>query len=146
MAFRFSLAPVLIFRKLVEERTYAELGKIQQVIHQAETQRTQTLEWLSACVRNRETELSKGSSSIRLQSQYEQMLALEQRLALLDSQLQELHSKRNQCLHEYQQARRRREVLEELRKRQLNEYLRHEAKRQQSALDDLFLSRRKRLN
>jgi len=146
MAFRFSLAPVLIFRKLVEERAYSELEKIQQVILQTETQRTQTLEWLSACVRNRETELSKGTSSIRLQSQYEEMLTLEQRLAMLDSQLRELHSKRSQRLLEYQQARRKREVMEELRERQLNEYLRHEAKRQQSALDDLFLARRKRLN
>jgi len=145
MAFRFSLASVLTVRKLLEERAYSQLEKVQQEILQVELQRTQASDWLSVCVRSREAELSKGTSSFRLQSQYDQMLALEQGLAALEVRLQQLHSKRAQCLTEYQEARQRREVMEELRERQRNEYLRHEAKRQQSALDDLFLSRRRHI-
>jgi flagellar export protein FliJ len=142
MAFQFSLAPVLFFRRLVEERAYSQLEKIQQEILHVELQRGQTSDWLGLCVRNRETELAKGTSPFRLQSQYEEMLGLEQRMAMLELQLQQLRSKRTQCMKEYQEAKQRREVIEELRERQLHEYARREAKREQSALDDLFLSRR----
>jgi flagellar export protein FliJ len=143
MAFRFSLGSVLTLRKLAEERAYSQLEKVQQEIHLVELQRIQVSDSLSLCVRSRESELSKGTSSLRLQSQYEQMLALEQRLAALAVQLRQLLAKRSQYLKEYQEARQKREVMEELRQRQLNDYLRHEAKRQQNALDDLFLSRRR---
>ena len=142
MAFRFSLISVLSLRKLAEERAYSRLEKVQQEIHQLELQRTQVADWLSLCVRNRESELSKGTSALRLQSQYEQMLALEQRLARLELQVRELYSTRAQYTKEYQEARQKREVMEELRERKLNEYLRHETKQQQRALDDLFLARR----
>ena len=71
----------------------------------------------------------------------EQEFALEKQLDKLQAQLQELEGKRHECLKIYQLARQKRQVLDQLRVLLLEAYRREQAKRQQSTLDDIFLSR-----
>jgi flagellar export protein FliJ len=47
-------------------------------------------------------------------------------------------------LASYDQARQNRETLEKLREKQLDTFRREQAKREQAAMDDIFLSRRGR--
>jgi len=56
----------------------------------------------------------------------------------------ELKIKWRQQLASYELARRNRETLEKLREKQLNVYTQEQTKREQAAIDDLFLARRSR--
>jgi flagellar export protein FliJ len=144
MAFRFTLAAVLRYRESVEQREYLALQKIQQEIAQTEALIHRFQEQHSAARKCREAELARGIASIHLQAVYEAELALEKQLDRLQAQRQELEGKRRQCLKTYQLARQKREVLDNLRVRQLEAYRRAQAKRQQNTLDDIFLSRHRR--
>ncbi len=144
MAFRFSLAAVLKYRENIEQREYFALERIQREIAHVEARIRQFEELHSAVRKRREAELAQGMVSIHLQTTYQEELALEKQLDKLQAQLQELQGKRQQCLQAYQLARQKREVLDHLRVRQLEAYRRAQAKRQQSTLDDIFLSRQRR--
>ncbi|HXW90255.1 MAG TPA: flagellar FliJ family protein [Terriglobales bacterium] len=141
MAFRFTLAAVLKYRENIERREYFVLERIQQEIVYVEGRVRQFQEHFSAVRKRRDAELAGGLASIHLQTAYEEELRVEKQLDKLQAQLQELQGKRQQCLKTYQLARQKREVLDHLRVRQLEAYRRAQAKRQQSTLDDIFLSR-----
>ena len=141
MAFRFNLAAVLKYRENIEQREYFALERIQQEIVYVEGRVRQFQEQYSAVRKRREAELARGLASIHLQTAYEEELALEKQVYKLQAQLQELQDRRQQCLKTYQLARQKREVLDHLRLRQLEAYRRAQAKRQQTTLDDIFLSR-----
>lgn len=144
MAFRFALAAVLKYRESLEQREYLALERIQQQIAQMERRLHKCEERQSAAAKRRETELGRGIPSIHLQAAYDEELALQKQREALQGKLQELRLTRQQCLKAYEQARQKREVLDDLRLRQLNAYRHEQAKRQQKMLDDIFLSRRKR--
>lgn len=144
MAFRFALAAVLKCRETLEKREYLALEKTQQEIAQTEIALHQCDERLSAATRRREADLRRGVTSVHLHAAYEEETALEKQGEKLRAQLRELQVRRQNCLKAYEQARRNRELLDELRIRQLDAYHREQAKREQAALDDVFLSRRRR--
>jgi flagellar export protein FliJ len=144
MAFRFTLAAVLKYRENIEQREYFALERIQQEVARVEARIQQVEEQHSAVRQRRDAELARGIASIHLQTAYEQELALDKQLDKLQAQLQELQGRRRQCLKTYQLARQKREVLDHLRVRQLEAYRRAQAKRQQTTLDDIFLSRQRR--
>jgi len=144
MAFRFSLAAVLKFRESLEQQAYLALERIQQEIAQTERRIQKCEERLSQAAQRRLTELRRGIASVHLQSAYDEELALQKEREGLQAKLQELQVKRQECLKAYEWARQKREVLSDLRARQLNTYHREQIKNQQKMLDDIFLSRRKR--
>lgn len=144
MAFRFSLAAVLKFRESMEQQAYLALERIQQEIAQTERRMQKCEERLALATQRRLTELRHGIASIHLQSAYDEELALQQQREALQAKLQELQLNRLECLKTYELARQKREVLSDLRARQLDVYHREQLKRQQKMLDDIFLSRRKR--
>lgn len=141
MAFRFSLSAVLKYRENIEQREYLALERVHQEIGRVEAQVRQIEQWCQAEAQRREAELSRGIPSVHLQSAVEQELELIRHRDLLHGRLRELHLKRKQHLKTYEQARQKREILEELRSRQLSTYERDQAKRQQNAVDDIFLAR-----
>jgi flagellar biosynthesis chaperone FliJ len=144
MSFQFSLAAVLSFRESLEQREYLALERIQSEIGRTEAQILEIGEKLGTMTQLRETELFRGIRSVHLQQAYEDELALERHLNLLQDRLRELKSRRQQQLKSYDLARQKRRVLDELRSHQLEIYTREQARRQQILLDDLFLARRKR--
>lgn len=144
MSFRFSLAGVLKLRENVERREYLALERIHMEIAYAEAQLRDVDEWRSVLAERRQAELAEGIPSIQLQGVFDQELALEHRRDTVKRNLEELVAKRQQHVKAYELARQKREMLDQLRARQLDAYLRNRAKREQSAIDDLFLSRRKR--
>jgi len=141
MAFRFSLAAVLKYRENIEQREYLALEKIHQEIGRVQAQVQQIESWLRAESQRREAELSRGIPSVHLQNAFEQELVLIRHRDLLQARLRELDVKRKQHLKTYEQARQKREILDELRSRQHAAYDREQTKRQQNTVDDIFLSR-----
>ncbi len=144
MAFRFALAAVLKYRESLEQRAYLALEKAQQDIVQTEQRSLACEERYSAARMRRDSDLGRGITSVHLQAEYEEELALRQEIERLKVQLQQLHARRQECLKTYEAARRNREVLDELRVQQFEAYRRDQAKREQKTLDDVFLSRRRR--
>ncbi|MGH9499995.1 MAG: flagellar FliJ family protein [Terriglobales bacterium] len=146
MAFRFSLAAVLKYRKNLEQREYLALGRVHQEIAQVELELEQCREWLSDAAHRRDAAAARGIASVHLQEAYEREHHMEKQLEGLQVKQQELKVKRQQCLKAYELARQKREVLEELRSRQLQVYVLDQSRREQRRVDDMFLSRLKRRN
>jgi flagellar protein FliJ len=146
MPFQFPLATVLRYRESIEQREYFALEKIQQDIVRVELRIGQVENDCSAAAQNRISELAQGTRAATLQSAYEYQRALEQQIEALRTLLRELKTKWRQQLVSYELARRNRETLEKLREKQLEKYNRERAKREQAAIDDIFLSRRARGN
>jgi flagellar export protein FliJ len=144
MAFRFALAAVLKYRENLERREYLALGRVHQEIAQVEAQLRLLEQWCSGAAHAREAETAQGIAAVHLQAAFEQELKLERQRDELQARRQELKVRRQQCLKAYEQACQNREVLEDLRLRQLNAYRLDQAKREQRGIDDLFLSRRRR--
>jgi flagellar export protein FliJ len=146
MAFRFTLAAVLKYRKNLEQREYLALGRVHQEIAHVESLLAECEEWRSDAARRRETEATRGIASVHLQDAYERERQLEKQRDELQVKQQELKLKRQQCLKAYELARQKREVLEELQNRQLQAYVLDQSRREQRRVDDMFLSRLKRRN
>ncbi|HXY13107.1 MAG TPA: flagellar FliJ family protein [Terriglobales bacterium] len=144
MPFHFPLAAVLKFRESLERREYLALVRIQHEIMAIEAQLRQIEEWRLAAVQRREADLAKGVASVYLQDEFHREFALEQRRDALKVKLEETKLRHTAHLKSYQEARQKREVIDELRQRGLEAYTRQQAKRQQAVMDDLFLSRRRR--
>jgi flagellar export protein FliJ len=144
MAFHFSLAAVLKLRESIEQQEYLNLEKILQEVAHAQAEIAKAELWQAELQQDRDKQLSGSMSSIHLQSIFEQIFALEQRKDALKAVLAELAIKKEQQLKIYNEARQKREVLENMRERQHSIYQREEIKRQQTLMDDLFLARLKR--
>jgi flagellar export protein FliJ len=144
MAFRFSLAAVLKYRKSLEQREYIALGRVHQEIAQVDLQLQQCEAWRSEAMRRRETETVSGIVSVHLQDAYEREHSLESQRDDLQVKRQELNVKRLLCLKAYELARQKREILEELHSQQLQAYILDQSRREQRRVDDMFLVRLKR--
>jgi flagellar export protein FliJ len=144
MAFRFTLAAVLKYRRNLEQREYLALGKVHQEIAQVEAQLSQCEEWLSETTNLRAAETTRGIASVHLQNAYERERGLEMQRDEVLVKRQDLRVKRVQCLKAYELARQKREILEDLRNQQLQAYVLDHARREQQQIDDIFLSRLKR--
>jgi len=144
MAFRFALAAVLKYRQNLERSEYLALGRVQQELIHAETQLLECELLYTAATREREAEVARGVVSAHLQTAYEKELALEKHRDALRVRQHELQLKRQKCLLAYEQARQKREVLEDLRNRQWGVYRQEQARREQDRIDDIYLARRRR--
>ncbi len=146
MPFHFPLATVLRYRESIEQRERLALEKIQQEIAGIELQIRQTSDACLAAGKNRSAALAQGTSAAEMQSAYEYEKALELQGEILRVRLQDSKKKWQQQLAVYEAARRNRDTLEKLRQQQREVYIREQAKREQAAADDLFLSRRRSSN
>ena len=144
MAFRFSLAAVLNLRKAIERQEYLNLERINQEIARIKNEIDAAGSRRSELEQSRNSQLIEGMPSVRLQSLYEQVFAIERYVDSLKALLPELAVKKDQRLKTYSLARQKREILDSLRDKQHSAYLKEAAKRQQTLTDDLFLARLKR--
>lgn len=141
MAFQFPLQAVFHFRQSVEHQQELRLraanqqvGKIRHLLDQLEERIRQ--------VQLRESqELGRGTTSAELRFSLNCEGSLRQQRAETQHELARWQNLRDQQQKIFQQARRERETFENLRSHQLREYQRDKARREQRAIDDLFLSR-----
>ncbi len=141
MAFQFSLQPVLRLRASYERIERLRLLQIAAAIVQVQNE-------ISAAVRESEEarhalreRLTAGASGVEIQFETVcETARLNYRRALV-ARLAGLRRKHEMQTAVYRMARQKREILENLHERQLQEYQREQARREQSALDELFLLR-----
>ena len=141
MPFQFSLAAVLRLRQTLEDRDKLALEQIQYQIVQV----TQTLEQIEIekikDAETRQREMTTGIPGAHVLAVAADQQRLEETRKLLEQQLVKLRIERERRLAVYQDSRRKREVISELRTQQLDAYQVEESRRQQKMLDDIFLSR-----
>jgi len=142
MAFRFPLEIVLRVRQGLERQQ--EL-RLQEANHRVAMLRRQ-IENLHSEVENisaqRQPQFASGISAAELQFDVLSRLALTERQRALEKQLVEAEAVRQTRSQEFLNARRQREVIDTLRKHQLEDYQLQETRLDQRRLDDLFLLRR----
>jgi flagellar export protein FliJ len=142
MPFRFTLSPVLRLRENLERREYLTLQALYSESAEVRSD-IRALEQVLAQARSqRASKLSEGMPAVLLQFELESEARVEHRRQTLLAKLADLQAKVKEQIEKYRQARQKREVLEELRRQQLQEYTREEATREQQAADELFLLRR----
>lgn len=143
MNFHFSLSAVLEFRKALEQRESLALEKLQHQIARLELRLRDLDEQLRAVFNRREGDLKRGLPAIHLQCNLDQEALLNGEKKRLRAELERTLTQKVERLKLYTLARQKREVLESLRDRQLQEFNRIQEKRHQAVMDDLFLARRK---
>jgi len=144
VAFRFPLAPVLKLRESLEERELQLLEQAQheigRTVHLLEELRNQRHVVLTA----RERELANGMVAANLHFSEHLQRRLQEQEHALEARLAELQFRRNRQMGIYEEAKRKRQALSELREKQLAAYeskLAHQAQRNS---DDSYLARFRR--
>jgi flagellar export protein FliJ len=142
MAFHFSLRALLRLRESVEK---AELLRLQTIAAQAVQMRIQ-IESLDGEILARRQELldqaASGISGAELHLAALSEAVRQQRRTAMLTKLREIEQARKKQQLRYTHARQQREILSNLRERQLSVYLREQARREQQQVDELFLIRR----
>jgi flagellar export protein FliJ len=142
MAFHFSLRALLRLRESVEK---AELLRLQTIAAQAVQLRLE-IESIDAEIKTRRQELldqtAGGISGAELHLAALSEAARQQRRAQMLIKLNEVEQLRKKQQLRYTHAHQQREILSNLRERQLSVYVREQARREQQQIDELFLIRR----
>ena len=142
MPFRFPLSPVLRLRESLERREYLALQALYSQTAEVRSDIKALDQVLAQARSQRSTQLLEGIPAAYLQLEMEGEARVAHRRQALTAQLAELQSKVKEQIGKYQQARQKRETLEELRRQQFQKHVREEATREQQAGDELFLLRR----
>jgi len=139
MSFRFSLESVLDFRKSVEQSEETELLRIVQNINtvRGELQQLDASKQTVREYRNSELAARLPAAHLRAWDEHEKhLISVSSALSL---RLQSLEIRRQKQLLILRDARRNRELLSKVREQRLKAYQREESRREQNAIDDLFL-------
>ena len=141
MAFHFPLEGVLHFRRSLEHQQELRL----RAAHQQVARVRHAIEQVEHQIKETQTQQSRQLGAGTTAAELRFALLCE---ATLHGQRQELlrdllraQAVRDQQQKLFQKARRERETFESLRDRQLREYQRDAARREQRQLDELFLAR-----
>jgi flagellar export protein FliJ len=141
MPFHFPLEAVLHFRQSVEHQQELRLRAANQQVARGR----HLLEQLDARITDTRSEqarqLSTGTTAAELRFGLLCEASLQRQSQELLRELLRVENLRDQQQKIFQQARRERETFESLRDRQLEQYRRDAARREQRQLDDLFLQR-----
>jgi flagellar export protein FliJ len=142
MAFHFSLKALLRLRESVEK---AELLRLQTIAAQAVQLRLE-IESIDSEIKTRRQELldqtASGISGAELHLAALSEAARQQRRTQMLNKLNEVEQLRKKQQLRYTHAHQQREILSNLRERQLSVYVREQARREQQQIDELFLIRR----
>jgi flagellar export protein FliJ len=141
MAFRFTLEPVLRLRASYERLERLRLLQIAAAILQVQSEIAAAVRDSDAARRTLRERLASGSSGIEIQFEAACEAVRVNYRRSLEARLASLRKKHEAQTIAYRVARRKREILENLRQRQFQEFLREEARREQRALDELYLLR-----
>jgi flagellar export protein FliJ len=144
MGFQFSLATVLRLREIAEEREERLLGQILQQIAQCRQMIADLQGQRTKLAAIRENKLKELISAADLQITDGEMRLVESRQASREEQLMKLEEMRLQQVKVYELAHQARELLSGMREEQLEAFRRERTRLEQNAMDDNFISRRKR--
>jgi len=142
MPYRFSLEAVLHFRKSVEHQQELRLRAANQQVARVRRWIEQVDEKIQQAQAASARELAAGTTFAEVRFALAAEASLVTQRQTLEREWLKLETLRSQQQRIFQQARRERETFESLRNRQQREYERDQARREQRALDDLFLLRR----
>ena len=143
MPFRFSLEGVLSFRKNVEHAEELALNRILQEIATTHQQLERMQIDHRLLREQRDHDLAQSQPAAYLAELAEKEQYIERAIETIQARLRELDNKREAQLAVLRTAQQDREVLDEIRKQKHTTYKREQNRREQKALDDLFLSRMK---
>jgi flagellar export protein FliJ len=141
MAFRFPLAALLHFRQSVEHQQELRLRAANQHVARIRHLIEQIEQHIRETESHRSQQLGAGTNAVELHFSLFRESSLREQIPQLQQELARFRTLRDQQQRIYQQARREREILENLRDRQQQEYERDATRREQRELDDLFLLR-----
>ena len=142
MAFRFPLETLLRVRQGLERQHELRLQEANQRVAMLRQQIEDTHSEMRNISARRQPQLEIGISAAELHFDVLCQSVLTERQHALEKQLVEAESLRHLRSEEFLQARRQREVIDTLRRHQLQDYQQEEARQNQRRLDDLFLLRR----
>lgn len=141
MPFRFPLETVLHLRRSLERQQELRLRAANQQVMRVH----HMIDLLDGHLREMKSHSSQhllqGTAAVELHFALLCEGTLGKHRLVLERELLRLEELRDQQQKAYQQARRERETFESLRERQLLEYKRDAARREQRQLDDAFLLR-----
>ena len=141
MAFRFTLEPVLRLRASYERVERLRLLQIAAAVVQVQTEIAAAIRDSDAARKSLRERLASGTSSAEIQFEAACETVRANYRRLLEARLASLRKKHEAQTIAYRRARQKREILENLRERQWQEFRREEARREQRALDELYLLR-----
>ena len=144
MAFEFSLATVLRVRGILEEREERMLQKILFEISQTLEILAHTKAEIAGSDASRLADTFKPFLGRNLHASYGEVKELVQSRENLEGQIEKLEQLRDRQLIVYQQARRNREMLTDMREEKRSEYESDVARTEQKTVDDNFIARRGR--
>jgi len=142
MAFRFPLESILRLRQNLERQQELLLYQANQKVFALTRQIEELDAGMTENARYESARLQSGVSAAELQFDLLCRSVLLQWRHDLATKLTEARSQRDAQAESFRQARRQREVIETLRRHQLQAYNQHEARQDQRRADDLFLLRR----
>jgi len=142
MIFRFALTPVLRLRKNLERREHLALQTLYSQVAEVRSDIKALDQVLSQARSQRSSQLLEGIPAGFLQLELEGEARVANRRQALTVKLGQLQNQVKEQIGKYQQARQRRETMEELQRQQFEEHIRAETTREQRASDELFLLRR----
>jgi flagellar export protein FliJ len=144
MAFQFSLATVLRVRGILEEREERMLQKILFEISQTLEILARTKAQIAGTDASRLADTFKPILGRHLHASYGEVKELVQSREDLEGQIEKLERLRDRQLTVYQQARRNREMLTDMRDEKRSAYESDVARTEQKTLDDNYIARRGR--
>ena len=145
MAFQFPLATVLRVRGILEEREERILQTILCEISQTEESLARTDAELEGSDASRYAEILKRSLGHNVHASYGEVKQLKESKEMLKARIEKLKELRDRQLIVYQQARRNREMLTDMREEKRTAYESDLARGEQKTLDDNYIARRGRV-
>jgi flagellar export protein FliJ len=143
MAFHFLLQTLLRFRRNCEHREKLQLAAINRQIVHVRLQMDAVVQEKVAARNRLGQNLARGilATELRETECFEMLLALRQES--LARQLVKLEQLRREQQRVYEEAWRQSQILENLRDRQERLYYQEQARREQEAVDEQYLARRR---
>lgn len=142
MPFRFRLETVLRLRRSVERQRELQLQHANSALVQLGNKIQQIETSLRESARRRDQQLAASASGAELHFDLAcRDVILKQRQELL-TELERATERRQQCLEDYKRALRDCEILETVRRQQLEAHKHEEERQEQRRLEDLLLLRR----
>ena len=142
MAFQFKLDALLRLRRSLERQQELLLVASNYEVRQMQLRISNVEDWLIALGQEDTRSMSAGTTAAELQFNLILKSAFSKHKSELQKQLLRLETVQKQSRAALEEARRKREILENLRDQQFRVYRMQQARDEQRAIDDFFLMRR----
>lgn len=138
MAFKFSLAPVLEHRQLLEDEVQREYGQVKAVLDRAREERRNTEDGVARKIESiRHDQQAHGLNLNRRMLQEQWIEAQRHHMIDLDAQIEKLAELAEQWRLKLVEAIKARKIIEELREKEYKHYLMEEARRERNQFDEI---------